>query len=111
MINKNRIRIVACCACVTIVFVGGMRLTLAQQPIRTATANGKFAKANERRLKAFVVLLRLRHDLFLKWKETGKWPDDKEANAALAAHGEYWSNQLKDGRRAARRRYERRLLG
>jgi uncharacterized protein YciI len=40
----------------------------------------------------------LRHDLFLKWKETGQWPDDKEANSALAAHGKYWSEQLKAGR-------------
>src|SRR5262245_63621414 len=62
------------------------------QPPRT------FAKANKQKIEAYVVLLRLRHDLFLKWKETGKWPDDKEANAALAAHGEYWAAQLKEGR-------------
>src|SRR5205085_1084658 len=49
------------------------------------------------KLDAYVVLLRLRHDLFLKWKETGKWPDDKDANRALAAHGEYWEKQLGEG--------------
>ena len=58
----------------------------------------RFAKANKKTIDAYVVLLRLRHDLFLKWKETGKWPDDKEANAALTAHSEYWAKQLKDGR-------------
>jgi uncharacterized protein YciI len=42
--------------------------------------------------------LRLRHDLYLRWKESGKWPDDKEANAALAAHGQYWAKQLGEGR-------------
>jgi len=56
-----------------------------------------FAKANKQKIDAYVVLLRLRHDLFLKWKETGKWPDDKDANKALAGHGEYWQKQLKDG--------------
>jgi uncharacterized protein YciI len=36
--------------------------------------------------------------LFLKWKETGKWPDDKEANKALGGHGAYWAKQLKEGK-------------
>lgn len=57
-----------------------------------------YGKANKKKLDAYIVLLRLRHDLYLKWKDTGKWPDDKEANAALGAHGEYWAKQLKDGR-------------
>ncbi len=35
---------------------------------------------------------------YLKWKDTGKWPDDKQANAALTEHGKYWSKQLKAGR-------------
>ncbi|MBI3789789.1 MAG: hypothetical protein HY275_02790, partial [Gemmatimonadetes bacterium] len=56
------------------------------------------APANTRRIEAYVVLLRLRHDLFLRWKKTGKWPDDKEANAALAGHGAYWATQLAEGR-------------
>jgi uncharacterized protein YciI len=57
-----------------------------------------YAKGNKQKIEAYVVLLRLRHDLFLRWKESGKWPDDKEANAALAAHGEYWAKQLSEGR-------------
>jgi uncharacterized protein YciI len=57
-----------------------------------------YGKANPKKLDAYIVLLRLRHDLYLKWKETGKWPDDKEANQALAGHGEYWQQQLKDGK-------------
>ena len=31
------------------------------------------------------LLLVVRHDLFSRGKETGQWPDDKEANKALAA--------------------------
>jgi uncharacterized protein YciI len=69
----------------------------AAQPSRSSPEGG-YAKANKKTLEAYVLLLRLRHDLFLKWKETGKWPDDKEANAALGAHGEYWSKLLKEGR-------------
>ena len=57
-----------------------------------------YGKANQKKLDAYIVLLRLRHDLYLKWKETGKWPDDKEANQALAGHGAYWQQQLKDGK-------------
>lgn len=68
----------------------------AQQP-ETAGPRA-FAKANKQKIEAYVVLLRLRHDLFLRWKDTGKWPDDKEANAALAGHGVYWQEQLAKGR-------------
>jgi len=68
------------------------------QPAKPADPPRTFGRANKQRIDAFVVLLRLRHDLFLKWKETGKWPDDKEANQALAGHGQYWDKQLKDGR-------------
>jgi len=68
------------------------------QPPKPADAPRTFARANKQRIDAYVVLLRLRHDLFLKWKETGKWPDDKEANQALAGHGQYWDKQLKEGR-------------
>ncbi len=78
-----------------LVFAGSSYFASAQQ---TAVQTRAYAKANKQRIDAFVVLLRLRHDLFLKWKETGKWPDDKEANAALAGHGTYWAEQLKTGR-------------
>jgi uncharacterized protein YciI len=40
----------------------------------------------------------LRWDLFAKWKDTGKWPHDPEANKALDAHVEYRSKQSKAGR-------------
>jgi uncharacterized protein YciI len=78
-------------------FVGGKAFLEAAQPPRTGSPGG-FAKANKQKLDAYVMLIRLRHDLYLRWKETGKWPDDKKANAALAAHGEYWSKQLKAGK-------------
>ena len=75
---------------------GATYIALGQQPKATEPPRA-FAKANKQKIDAYVVLLRLRHDLFLKWKETGKWPDDKDANKALAGHGEYWQKQLKDG--------------
>jgi uncharacterized protein YciI len=78
-------------------FVTSKAFFAAAQPQRKEPSGG-FAKANKRTLEAYVMLLRLRHDLYLRWKETGKWPDDKEANAALGAHGEYWSKQLKAGK-------------
>jgi len=56
-----------------------------------------YGRANKQRIECYVMLIRLRHDLFLKWKETGVWPDDKEANAALAAHGQYWQERLREG--------------
>ena len=77
--------------------VVGRAFLAAAQPASTSSPR-EFAKANKQRLEAYVVLLRLRHDLFLKWMDTGKWPDDKQANAALAEHGKYWSKQLKAGR-------------
>ena len=68
-----------------------------EKPLR-AEPPPAYAKGNKQKIEAYVVLLRLRHDLYLRWKESGKWPDDKEANAALAAHGEYWAKQLGEGR-------------
>lgn len=55
-------------------------------------------KANSSQIHAYVMLIRLRYDLYGKWKATGKWPDDPEANAALGAHSKYWEGQLKSGR-------------
>jgi len=69
----------------------------AQSPA-PALAKNCIGKANKAKISAYVVLLRLRWDLYAKWKETGKWPDDPEANKALEGHSEYWSKQLKDGR-------------
>ncbi len=44
------------------------------------------------------MLIRLRTDLYGRWKATGKWPDDAEANKALDAHSAYWADQLRRGR-------------
>lgn len=63
-----------------------------------ATTQNCVGKANKTKISAYVMLLRLRWDLFAKWKDTGKWPDDPEANKALEAHSQYWSKQLKEGR-------------
>jgi uncharacterized protein YciI len=82
--------------CVAPLVTGTAFLIAAQPP--QSSKEGKYAKANKQKIEAYVMLIRLRHDLYLKWKETGKWPDDKDANTALAAHGEYWSKRLKEGR-------------
>ena len=56
-----------------------------------------YGRANAAQIHGYIVLLRLRGDLFDRWKATGQWPDDKAANAALDAHGKYWEEQLKNG--------------
>ena len=57
-----------------------------------------YAAANKTPLHGFIVLLRLRYDLFGKWKDTGKWPDDATANEALSGHVRYWNEQRAAGR-------------
>ncbi len=79
-------------------FAVGAALIAQAQPPKPADTPREFRKANKAMIDSYVVLLRLRQDLFLKWKETGHWPDDKEANKALGGHGKYWSEQLKAGR-------------
>jgi uncharacterized protein YciI len=69
----------------------------AQTPA-AAPAKNCVGKANKAKLSAYVLLLRLRWDLYAKWRETGTWPEDAEANKALGAHSDYWTKQLKDGR-------------
>jgi uncharacterized protein YciI len=49
-------------------------------------------------LPAWIMLIRLRYDLYGRWKATGRWPDDPDANKALDAHSAYWADQLKHGR-------------
>jgi len=84
-------------ACIATLALTTAQTTWAQQA-SSPEAQPLYAKGNKARINAYVALLRLRHDLFLRWKDTGKWPDDKEANAALSAHGEYWAKQLAEGR-------------
>lgn len=54
-------------------------------------------RANKAKVSGYVVLLRLRWDIYAKWKETGVWPDDVEANKAIEGHSNYWTGQLKQG--------------
>jgi len=69
----------------------------APKPFAAPTAP-VYGKGNQATIASYVMLIRLRHDLYGKWKATGKWPDDTEANKALAAHAAYWQEQLKAGR-------------
>jgi len=67
----------------------------ATAPVKTKNC---VSKANKAKISAYVMLLRLRWDLYAKWKDTGKWPADPETDKALDAHAEYWAKQLKEGR-------------
>jgi uncharacterized protein YciI len=58
---------------------------------------GPYHKANAAKLDAWIMLLRLRNDLFHRWKDTGQWPDDPAANAALDGHVAYWQRLLEQG--------------
>jgi uncharacterized protein YciI len=95
--ERRRVGVLVVAAC-----IGALGLTAApfawSQNTPGAEPPPVYAKGNKQKIEAYVVLLRLRHDLFLRWKESGKWPDDKEADAALAAHGECWAKQLAEGR-------------
>lgn len=57
----------------------------------------EFHKANRETIHAYIMLIRLRGDLLGRFKDTGEWPDDKEANAALAGHSKYWQERLAAG--------------
>ena len=85
--------------CVVCALAGGMVMSrLAWSQVQSAAEPAaKYGKANAKRIEAYIVLLRLRQDLYLRWKETGTWPDDKEANVALGEHSKYWAKKLGDG--------------
>ena len=93
----RRVGFIICAACIGALGLTNVQFAWSQETPR-AEPPPAYAKGNKQKIEAYVVLLRLRHDLFLRWKESGKWPDDKEANAALAAHGKYWATQLGEGR-------------
>jgi uncharacterized protein YciI len=57
-----------------------------------------YGKANKDEIHAYIMLIRLRYDLYGRWKATGKWPDDAAANHALEEHSRYWKEQLRQGR-------------
>ncbi|HEV7920561.1 MAG TPA: YciI family protein [Thermoanaerobaculia bacterium] len=57
-----------------------------------------FSKTAGGHRDGYIVLLRLRYDLFARWKASGKWPDDPAANAALEGHVRYWDEQVRTGR-------------
>lgn len=65
----------------------------------SVSAEGQaFGRANPHKISGYVVLLRLRTDIYLKWKATGKWPSDPMVDQALDGHSQYWEQQLKAGR-------------
>jgi uncharacterized protein YciI len=63
----------------------------------SSVAQSCVGKANKEKISAYVVLLRLRGDIYAKWKETGVWSADPEADKALDGHSKYWAQQLKAG--------------
>lgn len=77
-------------------------LAVAIQPAQgqsntSSVTQGCVGKANKEKISAYVVLLRLRGDIYAKWKETGVWSADPEADKALDGHSMYWAQQLKAG--------------
>ncbi len=66
----------------------------AQSATSALTANC-VGKGNKSTISAYVMLLRLRWDIYAKWKESGVWPADPDADKALEAHSTYWTTQLK----------------
>jgi uncharacterized protein YciI len=79
--------------------LGTTLATVAQTPA-AAQAETKtcLGRANKTKIQAYLMLPRLRWDLYAKWKETGVWQANAETDRALDAHSEYWAKQLKDGR-------------
>lgn len=75
-----------------------VRLVIALAVCLLAAAGTAAASARPAAEPAYVVLLRLRWDLYARWRETGQWPNDTAANAALDAHGRYWDEQRRAGR-------------
>ena len=69
----------------------------AAEPVGAAAAP-IYRSALPHQLHAWIVLIRLRYDLYARWKATGVWPDDATANNALDGHSAYWREQLKQGR-------------
>jgi hypothetical protein len=84
--------------------MAAMSLAMAAPAHATEAPSGNDAPAPAYRselpkqLPAWIMLMRLRYDLYGRWKATGKWPDDPDANKALDAHSAYWDDQLKRGR-------------
>jgi uncharacterized protein YciI len=77
--------------------VGWGTLSYAEAPPAAPPARAACASAIPKQVHAYVMLIRLRWDLLARFKETGKWPDDVEANRALDAHSEYWRGKLAAG--------------
>ncbi len=101
MLGRTMLRSLRVATIVAVLCISALgAITFRVRAQRPADDNPKreYARANKKPIEAYVVLLRLRQDLFLKWKDTGKWPDDKEANAALGGHSKYWAEQLKSGK-------------
>ena len=73
-------------------------LTLAASFAVFAQVEARYSKANKETVHCYVMLIRLRGDLYGKWKQSGKWPDDPDANRALVDHSRYWNEQLANGR-------------
>lgn len=94
--DRRQVGLTVGAACIAIIGLGSPAAR-ASGP-RPAEPRAALAGRTHQKPETFIVLLRLRQDLFLRWKDTGKWPDDKEANAALAGHGEYWARQRQEGR-------------
>ncbi len=57
-----------------------------------------YGKSNPDVLDAYIMLIRLRHDLYLRWQDTGIFPEEPGVSEALSGHSTYWAEQLRAGR-------------
>jgi uncharacterized protein YciI len=62
-----------------------------------AGAQGPYGSAFTGEKKVWIMLIRLRGDLYRRWRETGQWPSDSAADVALDGHVAYWRKLLADG--------------
>ena len=81
-----------------VLFIGLLTSASLMAQVAQKDSSMVYKKANPNKIEGYIVLLRLRYDLYGKWKDSGKWPDDPLANDALKGHGKYWAEQLKKGK-------------
>ena len=90
---KGRMRL----ATATLVLLALAGAASAQPPGGLPATEGPHASSFAGPRQAYVMLIRLRQDLWLRYRQSGAWPDDAEANAALEGHVAYWRKQLAAG--------------
>ena len=69
--DRRRLKCAICAACIGMLGLTIAQFAWSQKPLR-AEPPPAYAKGNKQKIEAYVVLLRLRHDLYLRWKKSGQ---------------------------------------